>query len=67
MIGIDPRMFDLAGSATRDHQLFRVDEIPLVDAAFYVYAANRTAVEEIVGERAVMLNLPLIWREIEAL
>lgn len=66
LVGIDPRMFDIE-PATHDHQLFKVDEIPLVDAAFYVYAPTRSAVEEIVCERAALMDLPLIWREIEAL
>lgn len=67
LVGIDPRMLRSEQPATHDHQLFKVDEIPLVDAAFYVYAPTRSAVEEIVCERAALMDLPLIWREIEAL
>lgn len=66
LIGIDPKMFDDV-LPVDNRRLFRVDRIPCVDGEFFVYAESRSDVEEIVCERAIKMDLPLIWREIEAL
>ena len=65
LIGIDPAMFDAPRAVER--RLFHVDRIPCVDTDFYVFAESRRDVEEVVCDRAIAMDLPLIWREIEAL
>lgn len=67
LIGIDPKMFDPPAHMPIDRRLFRVDGIPCVDGEFFVYAESRGDVEEIVCARAIVMDLPLIWREIEAM
>ena len=62
LVGIDARML-----APADLHLYRVAEIPLVDCEFLVAARDRDAVTDVVCDRAIAMDLPLIWREIEAL
>lgn len=66
-----PTLIDLqlfaAPAAVVNRYLYRVGPVPLVDDEFYVFAESRTDVERAVLERAQLKELPLIWREIEAL
>ena len=63
LVGIDLRILE---ESTELH-LWHVAEIPCVDCDFLVAAPNRDAVTEVVCDRAIKMDLPLIWREIEAL
>jgi hypothetical protein len=67
LIGIDPKMFEDVQPVTDNRRLFRVERIACVDDEFFVYAESRGDVEEIVCARAIVMDLPLIWREIEAM
>ena len=66
LVGIDPKLLNLEPRDGELH-LYHVAEIPLVDCDFWVAAPDRDAVTEVVCDRAIAMDLPLIWREIEAL
>lgn len=44
------------------HALYEVAAIPHVDKSFYVWAVSATVLEEIVAERAIKCNLPIVPR-----
>lgn len=44
------------------HALYEVAAIPNVDPPFYVWAVSDATIEEIVAERAIKCNLPIVPR-----
>lgn len=44
------------------HALYEVAAIPNVDKAFYVWAVSATVLEEVLAERAIKCNLPIVPR-----